>query len=579
MQLVECVPNFSEGRNEKVINAIADSIRAIEGVNLLDIDPGWSTNRTVMTFVGPPQKVAEAAFQCIQTASSLIDMRRHTGEHPRIGATDVCPFVPVSGATMEDCVVLARQVAERVGRELEIPVYLYAEAAARDDRRSLADIRKGEYEGLAAKMLDPSFVPDFGPARFNAQCGATVIGARPFLIAYNVNLNTRSKKLANEIALNIRETGRSKKNAAGELERDSAGNVIKVPGILSCCRAVGWYVDEYERAQVSINLLNWEATSLHHAFDQVCQQAEKLGLRVTGSEIVGLVPLQPMLQAGRHYLSRQGRSTGVPEAELLRVAVQSLGLSDLAPFDPEKKVIEYRVRPSEKLLRNMTVYAFLDELSSDSVAPGGGSVAALCGSLSASLSAMVANLTYDKKGFESARTRMDEAAVKAQALKDRFMADIDNDMQAFNRIVAARRLPKTTDDEKLRRNQAIWEATKEAIRVPLNVLLRTAEALELAEQMVEEGNPNSLSDAGVAGLTALAAAEGAYFNVLINLCDPPAEDTESFLDWARSKAEAGIHLVREAAESLRQRVLQRLQNSAIAQLQSVPGVGAGGTSR
>ena len=345
MQLVECVPNFSEGRNEKVIDAIADAIRAVSGVSLLDVDPGYSTNRTVVTFVGQPEQVVEAAYQAISKASQLIDMRKHQGEHPRMGATDVCPFVPVSGITMEQCVELANTLGERVGRDLGIPIYLYGEAAKKAERRSLADIRQGEYEALNEKMKDSGFKPDFGPSAFNAASGATVIGARQFLIAYNVNLNTRSKKLANEIAFNIREAGRAKRNAKGEIEKDASGNTIKVPGTLKEVRAVGWYVDEYQRAQVSINLTNFEVTSLHQAFDEVVRQAELLGLRVTGSEIVGLVPLAPMLEAGMHYLRKQGRSTGVSEAEIVECAVQSLGLAELSPFVAKEKIIEYRVAP------------------------------------------------------------------------------------------------------------------------------------------------------------------------------------------------------------------------------------------
>lgn len=559
MRLVECVPNFSEGRNEKVINAIADAIRSVSGVNLLDVDPGWSTNRTVITFVGDPQAAVEAAFQSIAAASTLIDMRRHSGEHPRMGATDVCPFVPVSGITMEECAALAEQLGKRVGDELKIPIYLYAEAARREDRRSLADIRKGEYEGLAAKMTDAEFRPDFGPESFNAASGATVIGARPFLIAYNVNLNTKSKKLANEIALNIREAGRTKKNAKGETERNADGTPVKVPGLLKACRAVGWYVDEYERAQVSINLVDYHQTSLEDAFDACCKEADKLGVRVTGSEIVGLVPLEPMLNAGRYYLRKQGRSTGVSRKELLSVAIQSLGLADLTPFDPTQKIIEYRVDKATKLLKDQTVTDFLDELASESAAPGGGSVAALCGSLSASLSSMVANLTFDKKGFESHKKFMSDLSEQAQQLKYQFMLAIDEDKQAFDKIIEARRLPKGSPDEAKVRDAATLEANKGATTVPLNVLSKTTELLELADTVVEKGNPNSLSDSGVAALTALAAAEGAYLNVLINiggLSSTPA--ASEFCTSTRAQADELIEEVREKAEHIRLKVLSRL---------------------
>lgn len=559
MRLVECVPNFSEGRNEKVINAIADAIRSISGVNLLDVDPGWSTNRTVITFVGDPQSALEAAFQSIAAASNLIDMRRHSGEHPRMGATDVCPFIPVSGITMEECAALAEQLGKRVGEELKIPIYLYAEAAKREDRRSLADIRKGEYEGLAAKMTDSDFRPDFGPESFNATAGATVIGARPFLIAYNVNLNTRSKKLANEIALNIREAGRTKKNAKGEIERNADGTPVKTPGLLKACRAVGWYVDEYERAQVSINLVDYHQTSLEDAFDACCNEADKLGIRVTGSEIVGLVPLEPMLNAGRHYLRKQGRSTGVSRKELLSVAIQSLGLADLAPFDPAQKIIEFRVDKSAKLLREQTVTDFLDELASESAAPGGGSVAALCASLSASLSSMVANLTFDKKGFEHQKELMSALSEQAQQLKYEYMLAIDEDMQSFNKILEARRLPKGSPDEVKLRDSAILDANKGATNVPLNVLTKTLQLLELADTVVEKGNPNSLSDSGVAALTALAAAEGAYFNVLINIGGlSSTPEAAEFCTVARKQADEVIEEVRKKAEYIRSKVLSRL---------------------
>lgn len=560
MRLVECVPNFSEGRNEKVINTIADAIKGVDGVSLLDVDPGWSTNRTVVTFVGGPNEVVEAAFQAIKASSSLIDMRRHHGEHPRMGATDVCPFVPVKGISMEECAALAEKLGQRVGEELGIPVYLYARAARIPARESLADIRKGEYEALPAKMQDPAFKPDFGPNQFNAVSGATVIGARPFLIAYNVNLNTRSKKLANEIALNIREQGRNKKNEKGEIERDKDGNPVKLPGLLKACRAVGWYVDEYERAQVSINLVDHEQTSLHHAFDAVCLEAEKLGIRVTGSEIVGLVPLEPMLAAGRHYLAKQGRSIAVPEKELLNIAIQSLGLSDLQPFDAKQKIVEFRVESKGKLLRDMKVTDFLDELSSESAAPGGGSVAALCASLSASLTSMVANLTFEKKGFENLKEQMDAIGEQAQKLKDKSMLAIDEDMQVFNMIIDARRLPKGSDEEKSARNQALFEANKQATLVPLRVLQSVKEALHLAECVIDKGNPNSLSDSGVAALSGLTAAEGAYYNVLINLSGFDGEPHAlQFKKETRKKADEEIEAVRKKAEELRLRVLSKLQ--------------------
>lgn len=568
MRLIECVPNFSEGRNEKVIDAIADAIRGVQGASLLDVDKGYSTNRTVMTLVGSPEAILEAAFQGIAAAARLIDMRQHKGEHPRMGATDVCPFIPVSEVTMEECACLAEQLGERVGTELGIPVYLYAEAARSEDRRNLADIRKGEYEGLQEKMKDPSFKPDFGPNKFNATAGATVIGARQFLIAYNVNLNTRSKKLANDIALTIREAGRAKRNSAGEIEKDTAGEIEKdiagnniiVPGTLKACRAVGWYVDEYKRAQVSINLVDFTQTSLEHAFDEVSRVAEQLGLRATGSEIVGLAPLLPMLQAGRHYLRKQGRCTGVSQEELIETAIQSLGLAEVSPFDPKQKIIEYRVAPQTVKLCDMKVSAFLDELASESPAPGGGSVAALAGSLAAALSTMVACLTFDKKGFESDRPLMNDLAEQGQRLKTELLNAVDEDKDAFNSIIAARRLPKSTSDEIAARDRAILDAGKLATTVPLSVLKRIASSLDLIEQVVEKGNPNSLSDAGVAGLMALAGSEGAYCNVLINLEGFEKDDKQAqdFVKKTEKEATHTIEQTRQRAEKIRQKVLQKL---------------------
>lgn len=560
MRLVECVPNFSEGRNEKVINAIADAIRSVQGVSLLDIDPGASTNRTVMTLVGSPEVIVEGAFAGIAAAANLIDMRQHKGEHPRMGATDVCPFIPISGVTMEDCVKLAEKLGERVGKELGIPVYLYSAAAKKEERRMLADIRKGEYEALPEKMKDASFKPDFGPDKFNAQSGATVIGARPFLIAYNVNLNTRSKKLANDIALTIRESGRNKRNEKGEFERDAQGVPLKVEGTLKACAAVGWHVEEYRRAQVSINLTDFTRTSLHHAFDECVRLATEMGLRVTGSEIVGLVPLQPMLEAGRHYLKKQGRCTGVSEKELIEVAVQSLGLAELTPFNASEKIIEYRVAPQAVKLADMKVADFVDELGSESPAPGGGSVAALAGAMASALTSMVACLTFDKKGFEKDRPLMNELSEKAQNLKAQLVRSVDEDTDAFNSILAARRLPKATADEIAARDRAIFEANKLATSVPLNVMKRTKDTFELIEQAVEKGNPNSLSDVGVAGLMAIAGVEGAYLNVLINLdgFDKDDKDAQQFVRQTEKEASAIVAESRTRAEKIRQTVLQRL---------------------
>lgn len=517
MKLVECVPNFSEGRDADKIGAIRREIEAVGGVKLLDVDPGASTNRTVVTFLGTPEAVKEAAFRAIAKAAEVIDMRAHKGAHSRIGATDVCPFVPVSGVTMDDCVRLAEELGARVAKELGIPVYLYEAAARKPERRNLAAVRAGEYEGLADKLKDPRWAPDFGPAVFNAKSGATVIGAREFLIAYNFNLNTRDRRLAHEIALRLRESGRAKRDRDGNIVKDSRGNTVKLPGRFKEVKAVGWYVEDYGTAQVSVNFTNYKVTPVHVVFDEARRLAGKLGLRVTGSELVGLIPKEALLMAGRYYLEKQGKSPGVPEEELIRTAVRSLGLSDVVPFDPAKKIIEYQFRGESAPLAGLTLRAFADELSMDSPAPGGGSVAALCGALSASLSAMVANLSVGKKGCEAARDELVLLAVRAQALKDALLGAVDRDAQAFNKVMEALRRPKTTPDQAEEKDRAVDAATREAALVPLEVLEKAAEAAALARTAAAKGNRNSVSDAGVAGLAAQAAGEGAYYNVLINL--------------------------------------------------------------
>lgn len=518
-RIVECVPNFSEGRDRSVIDQIVAAMASIDGALVLDVDPGKATNRTVVTVVGNPDAVLESAFQGISAAMRLIDMRRHKGEHPRIGATDVCPFVPVSGITMDECAALARRLGERVGRELEIPVYLYEHAASTPARKNLADIRAGEYEGLSAKVIQPEWKPDFGPAAFHAKSGATVIGARKFLVAYNVNINSRAKRLATEISLEIREQGRQAKGPDGQVVRDAVGKPVMRPGRLKHVKAVGWYIDEYQRAQVSINLTDFEVSGLHDAFDASEDEARKLGARVTGSELVGLVPLDAMVRAGRHYLRRQGRSTGLPLPQVLEAAIQSLGLSELAPFDPSQRIIEFRMRPKGKRLIDLTVEGFVDELSSESPAPGGGSVAALCGSLAAGLSAMVANLTVGKKGLESAFGASDELALKAQGMKEGFLRSLDADTEAFHGLMAAMKLPGGTPEEKAAKASAMDASTRAAVLVPLQVLLDCEGVLSLAETAERIGNQNAASDAATAAACARAAAEGAFFNVLTNLKD------------------------------------------------------------
>jgi len=513
VKLIECVPNFSEGRDPSVIDAITSAITVVEGAQLLDVDPGAATNRTVVTFVGPPAAVEEAAFRAIQTAAALIDMTKHHGEHPRMGATDVCPFVPLQDVTMAECVALARRLGRRVGDELGIPVFLYEDAASDENRRSLAVIRKGEYEGLA----DRSDAPDFGPAEFNPRSGATAIGAREFLIAYNINLNTRDRRLANQIAGVLRETGRPRRDEGGAILRDAEGVALREPGQFKELRGVGWYIEEYGRAQLSFNLTNHTVTSLHEVFDAACREADARGLRVTGSELVGLVPRRALLAAGDHYLRRQGATTGVPEAERIHAAVLSLGLDDLGPFDPAAKVIEYRYTGAPTGLIAGSVAGFVDELSSSSPAPGGGSVAALCGSLSAGLSAMIAALTFTKKGMEEVRGAMEDLGQRAQALKDWFLQAVDRDTDAFNQVLAAMRLPDKTESDIAVRTKAMESANQQATQVPLEVLGRSVEALELALVVARDGNPNAVTDAGVAGACALAAGEGAALNVRINL--------------------------------------------------------------
>jgi glutamate formiminotransferase/formiminotetrahydrofolate cyclodeaminase len=517
MKLVECVPNFSEGRDKEKIKAIVAEIETVPGVKLLDVDPGESTNRTVVTFIGAPDAVKEAAFRAIAKAADVIDMRAHKGAHSRVGATDVCPFVPVSGVTMEDCVRLAGELGARVAAELDIPVYLYEAAARKPERRNLATVRSGEYEGLAEKFKDRRWAPDFGQPLVNPKAGATVIGAREFLIAYNINLNTRDRKLANEIALSLRESGRAKRDKDGNVVKDKRGNTVKVAGKFKEVKSVGWYIEDYGLAQISVNFTNYKVTPVHVVFDEARKLAGKLGLRVTGSELVGLIPKEALLMAGRYYLEKQGKSPGVPEEELIRTAVRSLGLNDVSPFDPAKKVIEYQFEKDGPSLVGMTLRGFANELSMDSPAPGGGSVAALCGALSAALAAMVANLTVGKKGYEEVRDDMVAVAVRAQALKDALLEDVDRDTRAFNKVMDAFRLPKTTPEQALEKDKAVEEANKEATLVPLEVLEKAVEVVGLAAVTAAKGNKNSVSDAGVAGLAGQAAGEGAFDNILINL--------------------------------------------------------------
>lgn len=524
-RLIECVPNFSEGRDRAVIDAITDSIKSVENISLLDVDPGEATNRTVVTFVGEPEAVVEAAFRGIRRAAELIDMRGHHGAHPRMGATDVCPLIPVSGITLEECAELARGLARRVADELGIPTYCYESSAFRPERKNLAVCRAGEYEALPDKMGDPEKGPDFGDRPFDeaaARTGATTIGARDFLIAVNFNLNTTSTRRANAIAFDVREKGRPVREGGkvtGRPLKDAHGNTIMQPGTLRGTKAIGWYIDEYGIAQVSMNITDMAQTPLHVAFDEVTRAAAARGIRVTGAEIVGLVPKRALTDAGRYYLARQQRSAGLPESEIIRIAIKSMGLDELRPFDPKEKVIEYMVGGSEtdkKRLTGMTLSAFADETASESPAPGGGSVAAYMGTLAAALGTMVANLSAHKAGWDDRWKEFSDYAVEGRRLLDSLTALVDEDTAAFGRIMAAIGMPKSTDQEKQARAEALEAATLYATEVPLRTMRTAFDTFWLLERMASEGNPASVSDAGVGAIAAEAAVAGAYLNVKIN---------------------------------------------------------------
>jgi len=516
-QLIECVPNFSEGNDLTIIKQITDSIESVEGIKLLNVDPGKATNRTVVTFVGEPAQVVEAAFKGIAKASELIDMSKHKGEHPRMGATDVCPFIPVANISMQETVEWSKKLAARVGNELHIPVYLYEEAQENKERSNLSIIRAGEYEGFFRKIKQKEWKPDFGPAELPANSGATVIGARDFLIAYNVNLNTKSVKRANSVAFDIREAGRVKTDSNGKKILDAAGNEIRIPGKLKGVKAIGWYIEEYGIAQVSINITKFRETPLHIVFEESARSAYERGYRATGSELVGLVPLQAMLDAGKYFLNKQRLSSGVSDAELIHIAVKSMGLDELSPFTPEKRIIEYVMESESKaVLANMRLNAFVDETASESPAPGGGSIAAYCGSLGVALATMVANLSASKKGWEERWNEFSDWADKGQKIKKQLLHLVDEDTVAFNKIMDAFKLPKTTDQEKEDRKQAVAEATRYAIEVPLSVMKISLQSMELIEAMATNGNPNSVSDAGVGAMCARTAVLGAGLNVRIN---------------------------------------------------------------
>ena len=540
MKIVECIPNISEGRRPEVYNAVAEAAAAVSGVRLLDVDPGAETNRTVITFVGEPEAVAEGAFQLVKKSFELIDMRGHSGAHARQGATDVCPFVPVSGISIEECVELSRRFAERVGNELGVPVYLYEFAATRPERRSLADIRQGEYEALEEKLKTEEFAPDFGPATFVPSFGAMVTGVRKFLVAYNVNLNVTDKRWANRVAFDVREKGR--------MVPGPGGKKVQQPGMLKAVRGVGWYIPEYGCAQVSMNLIDLDVTPMHAAFDACVTSAEKRGMRVTGSELVGLAPKKSLLDAGVHYLKRMERSPGVPESDVIHAAVRSLGLAELAPFEPEKNIIEEMLAP-ERPLASMTLQEFADETSRDSTAPGGGSVAALAGALGAALAAMVANLPHPKAAYAGVRDELEDIAVEGQALKQRLLDAIDDDTWAFMKVMDAGKLPAA------QRETALREATLGAAAVPLTVVEACPEIVELCRRSLEAGMKASASDAGVGAAMARSAAVGAAMNVRINLQE--MTDDPDAAEMLR-RAEAALEATEKSADALVAEVWRRL---------------------
>ncbi len=560
-QLIECVPNFSEGRDMNVINQITSEIKKIEGVSLIDVDPGKATNRTVVTFVGTPDEVVEAAFQAVKKAKELIDMRGHKGAHPRFGATDVCPLVPVSNITMEEVVVYANKLAARIGQELKIPIFCYESAAKKPNRKNLAECRKGEYEALHDRITSIEWKPDYGPDIWDEEVqksGATAVGARNFLIAYNVNLNTTSTRRANTVAFDIRERGRVKREGdklTGKIIKDSNGNPVNEPGLLKSVKGIGWFIEEYGIAQLSLNLTDISVTSMHKAFDVACERATHHGLRVTGSELVGVVPLNAMLDAGKYFLKKQNRSTGISDKELIKIAVKSLGLDELYPFDPEKKIIEYILEKEsskgKKKLVDLSLTDFVFETASESPAPGGGSVSAYLGSIGAALGTMVANLSSHKRGWDHRTDEFSDWAEKGKYFHDELLKMVDKDTDAFNGIMEAFQLPKGNNEEKLIRETAIEKATKEAILVPFNTMKLCYESMEVMEAMVEIGNPNSITDAGVGAISARGGVLGAWLNVRINAKD--IVDKE----FANDILNQGEEIVRKTRE-LELKILDRM---------------------
>ncbi len=518
-KLIECVPNFSEGCDKQIINAIADQIRWVDGVSLLDVDPGMATNRTVMTFVGEPHLVIEAAFLAIKKASELIDMSVHKGAHPRMGATDVCPLIPIANISMEETAEWAHKLASRVGSELGLPIYMYGYAQEDENRNDLSVIRSGEYEGFFEKIKDPYWAPDYGPAVMSERSGATVIGARDFLIAYNVNLNSTSTRIANRIAFDVREAGRVIREGnpyTGKIKLDENGEPVRIPGKCKGVKAIGWFIEEYGIAQISANITDIKSTSVHELFDAVCESAQSRGVRVTGSELIGLIPLKCLLDAGRHYLEKQERSVGVSERELIHIAVKSLGLDELSPFDPDKKIIEYSIQAKGKNLMELSCARLSEETASESPAPGGGTISALCGALGVSLGTMVANLSAAKRGWEGSWKEFSDWAEKGQHLRSRLLFLADEDTRSFNAIMEAFQLPSETEEDKRIRGEMIEKSSVYATEIPLQVMNVAIESIDLVEQMVSKGNPNSVTDAAVGALCLRTAIVGAGLNVRVN---------------------------------------------------------------
>lgn len=558
-RLIECVPNFSEGRDMDVINRITDAIEAVDGVSLLDVDPGAATNRTVVTFVGNPEAVLDAAVIAGQVSAELIDMSKHSGEHPRFGAMDVCPLVPIAGVTMEETATYARELAKRLGEEAGLTIFCYENAALKPERQNLANVRRGEYEALKDRLLDPEWAPDFGPTEFQPRTGATAVSARDFLVAYNVNLNTTSSRRANAIAFDVREKGRMRREPdmlTGEIVRDEKGKALWLDGSLKCVKGIGWYIEEFGICQVSMNLTNVSVTPTHIAFDEVCEKARQRGIRVSGSELVGLIPLNAMLDAGRYFLRKQERSTGVNDAELIKIAVKSMGLDELYPFKPEEKIIEYvlAAKSGRKLLVDLSLKGFIEETASESPAPGGGSVAATLGALGAALGTMVANLSSHKRGWDSRWEEYSDWAERGKACHAELLALIDRDTDAFNAIMATWKMPSKTDEQKAAKDVATQAAVHQAIAIPFRIMEVALESMTVTSAMVDDGIQASISDSGVAALCARSAVMGAYLNVRVNSGDlTDAAARQDFLD-------RGAKLQEQAIE-LEQEILQRVNKA------------------